>query len=323
MTKNNTIPTVPNEAVQRWQDAIVAAVNDASDFEIHTDDSILEDDSPSADVGVPSIDDKDEEAQPDHHTPMHGEIENDNDDQTSSSAHSSYYPESLVDDEDAVQYFKQKLLALATQLHVEFEDIGYIRESESVRAFPLTLRNPPEEAIWPDGTRAVLRMNGDLALNNRGSRGVQIADQDIILPANTTETDAPASSSLNHVYFFVQPTDGQNENAQNGSLVEPSSPVSATSDASYSSEFSGDTLINGSPMRVASESDLDSDSECYDSSESMSRYYVSTAITTTMKMNKEEINGNVLTRPSSRIFSKSMVYLLQQPLHSMWNGRMH
>jgi hypothetical protein len=193
MTRNNTTPTVPDEAVQRWQEAIVAAVNDASDFEVHTNDPIPEDDSPSVDVGASPVDEQNEEAQ------TNDEVDNNDDDQTSCSTHSDYYPESLVDDEDPVQYFKEKLLALATQLHVKFEDIGYIRESDGVRAFPLTLRNPPEGAIWPDGTRAVLRMNGDLALNNRRSRGVQIVDQDIISFANTTETDAPASSSLNHV----------------------------------------------------------------------------------------------------------------------------
>jgi hypothetical protein len=273
MTRNNTTPTVPNEAAQRWQEAIVAAVNNASDFEIRTDNSILEDDSPSADVGVPSVHEKDEEAQPDHHTPTDDEIENDGDDTTSCSAHSSYYPESLVDDEDAVLYSKQKLLALTTRLHVKFEDIGYIRESESVRAFPLQLRNPPEGATWPDGMRAVLRMNGDLALNNRRSRGVQIADQDIISSYNIRESNAPTSSSLNHEYFFAQPADTENENAENESVDKPQSPVSATSDASDSSNLSGDTLINGSPIRAGSDSD--SDSEDYDSSENMSPYHVS------------------------------------------------
>jgi hypothetical protein len=55
MTRNNTTPTVPDEAVQRWQEAIVAAVNDASDFEVHTNDPIPEDDSPSVDVGASPV----------------------------------------------------------------------------------------------------------------------------------------------------------------------------------------------------------------------------------------------------------------------------
>jgi hypothetical protein len=322
MTRNNTTPTVPNEAVQRWQEAIVAAVNDASDFEIHTDNSILEDDSPSADLGALSVDERDEEAHPDHQTPTDDVVETNDDDQTSSSTHSSYYPESLVDDEDAVQYFKQILLALATQLYIKFEDIGYIREPESVRAFPLTLRNPPEGAIWPDGTRAVLRMNGVLVLNNRRSRGVQIADQGIMSSANTTETNAPASSSLDHIYFFVQPADSENDNAANGSRAEPQSPVSAISDASDSSSLSEDTLINGSPIVLPQVAISIATPRITTAQKTCLLVTSATAITTTTKMNKEEINGNVLTRPSFRVFFRNMVYLLQKLMHSMWNGRM-
>jgi hypothetical protein len=288
MARNDTTDTVPDEAIQRWHEAIVAAVNDASDFEIHADNSILEDESAPADVAATTDSDNDKEAQTDTqtqtntHAQTDDEVEIDDDDLSSCYAHSSCYPESLVDDEDAVHSFRQKLHALATQLHVKFEDIGYIRESESIRAFPLTLRNPPEGAIWSDGTRAVLRMNGDLTLNNRRSRGVQIKDQDILPPDSIRQADAATSSSLNHVYFFVQPADGANENVASlqdnqagddeaGDLHEPQSPASVTSNTSDSSELSGGTLINGSPIRAGPDSDSDSE----DSDDHSFDYYVS------------------------------------------------
>jgi hypothetical protein len=282
MARNDSTDTVPDEAIQRWHEAIVAAVNDASDFEIHVDNSILEDESTPADVAATTDSDKDEEAQIDTQTQTDDEVETDDDDLSSCYGHSSCYPESLVDDEDAVHSFRQKLLALATQLHVKFEDIGYVRESESIRAFPLTLRNPPEGAVWSDGTRAVLRMNGDLTLNNRRSRGVQIEDQDILPPDNSGNADAATSSSLNHVYFFVQPANGGNENApslrdiqagdgENGNSHEPQSPSSATSNTSDSSNISGDTLIDESLILAGSDSDSDSE----DSDDDSFDYYVS------------------------------------------------
>jgi hypothetical protein len=293
MARNITTDTVPDEAIQRWHEAIVAAVNDASDFEIHADNPILEDESAPADVAATTGSDEDEEAQANTqtqtntHAQTDDEVEIDDDDLSSCYAHSSCYPESLVDDEDAVHSFRQKLHALATQLHVKFEDIGYIRESESIRAFPLTLRNPPQGAIWPDGTRAVLRMNGDLTLNNRRSRGVQIEDQDILPPDNVRNADAATSSSLNHVSFFVQPANGGNENApslrdiqagdgENGNSHEPQSPASATSNTSDSSKLSGNTLIDGSPIRAGSDSDSDSedfDDHSFDYYVSNSNYY--------------------------------------------------
>jgi hypothetical protein len=285
MARNTTTDTVSDEAIQRWHEAIVAAVNDASDFEVHADDSILEDESTLADVAASTNSDKDEEAQTNTQVQTNDEVEIDDDDLSSCYAHSSCYPESLVDDEDAVHSFRQKLHALATQLHVKFEDIGYIRESESIRAFPLILRNLPQGAIWPDGMRAVLRMNGDLTLNNRRSRGVQIKDQEILPPDNTRVVDAAISSSLNHVYFFVEPADGANENVaslrdnqagdgEDGDLHEPQSPASVTSNTSDSSNLSGGTLINGSPIRAGSDSDSDSrDSD--DSDDHSFDYYVS------------------------------------------------
>jgi hypothetical protein len=282
MERNNTTDLVPDEAIQRWHEAIVAAVGDASDFEVNTDSSIPEDESTAADVATSTDSDKDEEAQTNTQAQPNNEVKIDDDDLSSCYAHSSCYPESFVDDEDAVHSFRQKLHALATQLHVKFEDIGYVRESESVRAFPLTLRNPPQGAIWPDGTRAVLRMNGDLALNNRRSRGVQMEDQEILPPDNTRVVDAATSSSLNHAYFFAQPADGENApslpdiQAVDVTLHEPQSPVSATSNTSDNSNLSGNTLINGSPIRAGSDSDSDSkdsDDHSFDCYVSNSSYY--------------------------------------------------
>lgn len=261
MAESNTTDLVPAEATNQQHGEIVAALNDASESEAHNDSSshVIES----------------EEAQTDTQGQADAEVEIDDgdDDLSSCYAHSSMYPESLVDDEDAVQSFQQKLLALATQLHVRFEDIGYIRESDQVRAFPLTLRDPPSGAIWPDGTRAVLRLSGGLALNNRRSRGVQIEDRDVLPPVTNREVGAPPLSSLNHVYFFIQaaenpPTlrDIQAADCQN----EFQSPASVVSNASNSSIFSGDTLADGPPIRT--DADNDSDSEEHDND---SNYYVS------------------------------------------------
>jgi len=255
MAENNTTDRVPDGAARQQHEVNPATLNDAPDFEVNSDSADLANNSGGA------------------QTDGEVEIDDGEDDLSSCYAHSSSYPESLVDDEDAVRSFKQKLLALAVQLNVKFENIGYIRESREVRAFPLTLRDPPSGATWSDVTHAVLRMNGDLALNNRRSRGVQIEDQDVISSDVTREADAPTPGSLTHIYFFIQPAedapslrDIQTGDSEIGRR-RPSSVVGTSSD---SSSLTGDTLTNRSPAR--NDADNESDFEDYDN---YSDYYVS------------------------------------------------
>ncbi|KAG9837894.1 hypothetical protein KCU98_g10471, partial [Aureobasidium melanogenum] len=188
---------------------------------------------------------------------------------------SSYYPESLNDDEEEIQSSKQKIVALGTELHADFEDIGYVRELGELRAFPLTMRNPPERATWLDRTRAVLRIHGWYFLNDMTSHGSLSEDESETSPNestaievsnNTEPADVPTSDSLNHIYLSVQGADGPNEDAPSlqgihpgddeaGSAIEPHSPVSATSETSRSSNLSGTTLLNDY---------YDGDSDSYD-----------------------------------------------------------
>jgi hypothetical protein len=84
MPATNTTDTVPDEAINQQHEAITAAVNSASDFGVHTDNSSLVNNS--------------EEAQTD--TQPDDEVETDDDDLSSCYPHSSSYPESYVDDED-------------------------------------------------------------------------------------------------------------------------------------------------------------------------------------------------------------------------------
>ncbi|KAH0371546.1 hypothetical protein KCU65_g1742, partial [Aureobasidium melanogenum] len=223
--------------------------NNMSDSENHNGTSISTDEvtSMNHETHISENSVKDDE-QSEALTEDEGQIENDmdfgrepdHDDQLEDDAQSySYYPESLVDDEEEIKSFKQKIIALGTELHVDFEDIGYIREHDAIRAFPLTMRNPPEGATWPDGTRAVLRINGWWALNDRTSRGSQSEDDD---EPSVDEPAASEASDNTEEAAVLTPTEAGNGESRDAN--EPQSPISTTSNSSASSNLSGSTLLN-------------------------------------------------------------------------------
>lgn len=280
MAETNATDTGPGEDTQQQREADVPAVNDMSDFENGKDNSILTNGTIAGDEDTQTSDD---DENPGALTEDEGRIENDflferepvdedqmEDDATSSVSH---YSESLADDEEAIQTFKQKIIALGTELHVDFEDIEYIREDDRIRAFPLTMRNPPEGATWPDGTRAVLRLNGWFDLNDDSSHGSDSEDDPELssdeavsseASDNTEEAailDSASSDQINssqateggnETVFSIQEVQAENEEDAN----EPQSPVSTTSNSSVSSNLSGSTLLNDY---------YDSDSGSYDS----------------------------------------------------------
>lgn len=240
------------------------AENNVSDFEAHNDNSSLTDETIAMDdetqISDHSVEGDEEfevlaEDEGQTENDMQFAREPDHDDQMEDDAQSfsSYYPESLVDDEEAIQSFKQKIIALGTELHVDFEDIGYVREHEAIRAFPLTMRNPPEGATWPDGTRAVLRINGWWSLNDEPSRGSQSEDDDE--PSVDEPTASEASDNTEEAAILNSTEAG---NGESGDASEPQSPISTTSDSSASSNLSGSTLLND---YLDSDSDSDDDDD--------------------------------------------------------------
>ncbi|KAH0136957.1 hypothetical protein KCU67_g15902, partial [Aureobasidium melanogenum] len=240
------------------------AENNISDFEAHNDNSSLTDETIAMDdetqISDHSVEGDEEsevlaEDEGQTENDMQFAREPDYDDQMEDDAQSfsSYYPESLVDDEEAIQSFKQKIIALGTELHVGFEDIGYVREHEAIRAFPLTMRNPPEGATWPDGARAVLRVNGWWSLNDESSRGSQSEDDDE--PSVDEPTACEASDNTEEAAELTSTEAG---NGESGDASEPQSPISTTSNSSASSNLSGSTLLND---YLDSDSDSDDDDD--------------------------------------------------------------
>ncbi|KAG9664325.1 hypothetical protein KCU95_g1093, partial [Aureobasidium melanogenum] len=286
MAENDATGAAPAQVTQQQYEAVAPAANNMSDFGNHVDNSILTDDMIPMDDEPQTIEDfveddkkfdaqMGEEAQTGNDMQFEREPNHDDQMEDDAQSFSSYYPESLNDDEEEIQSFKQKIIALGTELHVDFEDIGYVREHGGLRAFPLTMRNPPERATWLDGTRAVLRIHGWYFLNDVTSHGSLSEDESesssnasaaVEVSDNTEQADVPTSDSLNHVYLSVQAADGRNEDVpslqgihpgddESGSAIEPRSPVSATSETSGSSNLSGTTLLNDY---------YDSDSDSYD-----------------------------------------------------------
>lgn len=244
MADNNTTGTVPAEVTRQQHEAVVPAAINMSDSWKDKTESI-------------STDGKDYEALTEDEGQTENDIqfehEPDENDQMEDDALSfiSYSLESLIDDEEAVQKFKQKITALGTELHVDFEDISYLRERDETRAFSLTLRNPPEGAPWPDGTRAVLRLNGWWSLHDETSHGSHSGDDDkssdelAVSEASdhTEEVDVPNSNSLDHE-TVPSSQEVRVRDDEAGDTHEPQSPVSTTSTPSVSSNISGNTLLN-------------------------------------------------------------------------------
>lgn len=287
MADNNTTGIVPAETTQQRHGAVVPAVNSMSGSEDQNNDNPIptvellptNDEPKRADDSIDE--DEESEALKEDEEEMENDLqferepgENDQmDDDTMS--FSSYY-ESLSDDEEAIEIFKQKIKALGTELHVDVEEISYIREHGGLRAFPLTMRNPPERATLPGETRAVLRLHGWWYLNDRSSHGSDSEDDNESSshePAaseildNADEADVPIPSSSNHVSFSDEGVNGgnedvtslqesQHENDEVESAPASQSPVSATSGTSASSNLSGTTLLNEDY-----DSDFDSDDD--------------------------------------------------------------